>query len=205
MAAGGHRVVVGDDNHRGAAMRGSADEQVDDVGTGRRVEGTSWLVGKDRLRLSGQGSRDGDALCLAAGELTWSTTCFGSQSELGEHHASAADRITPADAVDHQRQGDVLVRGQFGQQLVVLEDEAEAASAQYRPRGVVQLINPLAGQPDLTLVRCEDAGEDMKERRLPVAARTHDGERFTRPYGDVHAGQADDVAVVLDQAMTAQN
>jgi acyl-CoA thioesterase-1 len=170
---------VGDDDHGGTAMRGGTDEQVDDVGTGRRVEGAGGFVGEDGLRLADQGSRDRDALRLTTGQLTRSPTGLGGQADLREHHPGPTDGLAPVHTVDHQRQCDVLVGGQFGEQLVVLENEAEPATPQDRPAGVVQLIDPLAGQPDLALVRGEDAGQDMQERGLAVAARAHDRERFT--------------------------
>ena len=205
MAAGRDGVVVSDHHDRRAAMSGRADEQVDHLGTSRRVERTGRLVGEDGLRFTDERPGDRHALRLATGEFAGTPSGFICETDLSQYCAGPADRLAPGDAVDHQRQGDVLVGGEFGEELVVLEDEAEPATPQYRPGRVVQLVDPLTTEPDLALIRTENAGQNMQQGRLAIAARPHHRKRLTRANRDINASQTNNLPVILHQTAPGQH
>ena len=64
------REVVGDEEVGEAELVLEVAEQVDDVGLDRHVEAAHRLVEHEQLRGQREGAGDGDALELAAGELT---------------------------------------------------------------------------------------------------------------------------------------
>ena len=74
-------------------------------------------------------------------------------------------------AADAQRQHDVLLGVEDRQQVVALEDEADAAPAQQRQRVVGERVEPRAVDLDPAARRAVEAGEDVHQRRL-AGART---------------------------------
>ena len=80
-------------------------------------------------------------------------------------------RLVPAPAGDQQRHRDVLERGEIGQQVVELIDEADALAPQPRALGIAQAA---AGPPvdrDLAGARPLEQAGDVQERRLAGAGR----------------------------------
>ena len=81
----------------------------------------------------------------------------------------AGGRVTAGlgDAVEHQRQADILDEGQFGEEVVTLEDEADPAPPDNREVVVAEgrQIDPL--EDHLPGGRPGDATEKVEERALP--------------------------------------
>jgi hypothetical protein len=69
VGVGGGDGVVGDHDHRLAELVYRAPQQLEHVGAGPGVEVAGRLVGEDDGRFGDEGTGDGDALLLAAGEL----------------------------------------------------------------------------------------------------------------------------------------
>src|SRR5215470_9216630 len=69
-AAPGKRRVVGDQHQSGAAPTGEIEHQLDHLAAGLAVEIAGGLIGQQQRWLDGEGSRQGRALLLPAGELT---------------------------------------------------------------------------------------------------------------------------------------
>src|SRR5215475_5499967 len=142
--AGGHR-VVGDHDDGLAELAHAAAEQVQDFRTGPGVEVAGGLVGEDDLWPSGQGARDGDPLLLPAGQLRGAVPQPRAQAH--RVHDGAEPGLVGGAARDVQREGDVVRRGEGGQQVVGLEDEADVVTAQpgqppFRQRGDLGAADP---------------------------------------------------------------
>ena len=85
----------------------------------------------------------------------------------------AAQGLFAAGAAEQERQRDVLLSGELGDELAELEDEAEAISAQPGALLFAHRVESLAVEGDLTGVRDEDAGQTVEQGRLARAARPH--------------------------------
>src|SRR5215472_3944069 len=112
--AGGRR-VVGDHDDRLAELAHAPAEQVQDLRTGARVEVAGGLVGEDDLRPAGQGPRDRDPLLLPAGQLRGAVP--QPRAEAHRVHDGAEPGLVGGAARDVQREGDVVRRGEGGQQV----------------------------------------------------------------------------------------
>ena len=114
----------------GAAGGAQLVEQVEHVGGGVRVEVARGLVGQDHRRLGDERARDRDALLLSAGQLARPVVEAVAEPDAGERlHAPGPARSSRRSAGVDQRQLDVAQRGQRGQQVELLEDEADAPVA----------------------------------------------------------------------------
>src|SRR5579859_1715939 len=88
------------------------------------IEIACRLVANDQLRFMYQRTRDGHALLLAAAEL--SRQCIKARAEINrfEYLFRAGLRALASDAVDQQRNGDILDRVERRQQVEELKHEA---------------------------------------------------------------------------------
>jgi hypothetical protein len=77
-------------------------------------------------------------------------------------------------AVDQRRQQHVLGRGQGGQQVEELEDEAEDLAAQLGQLAVAEVVEAATGDRRRAPVRPIQRAEDVQQRALPRAGRPHD-------------------------------
>ena len=80
-----------------------------------------------------------------------------------------------ADAVQFQRQHDVLDGGQGLDQMKGLEDEAQMLPAQTRSSVLVQAGQVLPAQDDPPFGRLVQSGQQGKQRGLAGSGRTHQG------------------------------
>ena len=124
--------VVGDDDAGDAALRGGAQQAHDRLAVDR-VERAGRLVGEQQPALADDRPGDRDPLALAAGELVGEAVGALGEAELLERLEPRRARGLGADAVELERQGDVLDRGEPGEQVEVLEHVADRAAPQPRP------------------------------------------------------------------------
>ena len=96
---------------------------------GRAVEVAGRLVGENAVGLAGERARDRHPLALAARELRWPMAEPLAEADLAQHRRRPLARLVATEAADAQRHGDVVERGEFGQQVMELVDEAEMAVA----------------------------------------------------------------------------
>ena len=164
--------VVGD-HHDGLAQLAHAHPQErQHLGAGAGVQVAGRLVGEDHLRPAHQRPRAGHALLLAAGELAGPVLEPLAEVQDLDHLVPPLLRRLPAGQV--QRQQDVLLGGQRGQQVEGLEDEADPAAAQQGQGLVVQLgqLHPAdlhrAGRGGV------QAGQAVHQRGLAGSGRAHD-------------------------------
>src|SRR6266511_1037559 len=89
------------------------------------------------------------ALSLPAGPLPGATPPEPFEVELVEPPSGLVQRLRPTGAAEQQRQGDVLLRGQLGDQLTELEHEPEMLSAQGASLLLAEGVNTLTSEDDL--------------------------------------------------------
>ena len=119
--------VMGDDDEGGTEfVVDVAKEVVDGFGC-RGVEVSGWLVGEDHGGIVEEGAGDCGALLLAAGHLGRVVVHHFFEPDQGHEFAGAREDFGAdggvADAVGHE---DVFERGEFGEKIVELENEADA-------------------------------------------------------------------------------
>src|SRR5215469_5231832 len=170
--AGGRR-VVGDHDDGLAELAHAAAEQVQDLRAGAGVEVAGGLVGEDDFRPADQGTRDGHPLLLPAGQLR--RAVLQSRAQAHRFH----DRVEPGPVGgaprDVQREGDVVRRGESGQQVIGLEDEADVIAAQPGQPALGQRGDLGAADPRPPAVGAVQPGHAVHERGLTGPGRSHDG------------------------------
>jgi hypothetical protein len=86
-------------------------------------------------------------------------------------------------ALELEAEGDVAEDGHVGKEGVVLEHHAEA------PLLRAQVIDALAVEPDLTLGRGDEAGEDVQRRRLAASAGPEEGDELASAHFEGEVAQ----------------
>src|SRR5690348_11499240 len=187
VGVGGTARVVRHHDDRLAEFADRLLQEGQDAVRGVRVEVAGGLVGEDQVGLVDQRPGAGDALLLAAGELGRAV-----REAVGD--AQPADQVAeplPVDLGPGQvgREGDVLRRGQRGDQVEGLEDEADLVAAQPGEPGVVEPADLLAADERLPRRRPVQAGHAVHERRLAGPRRAHHRGEPAPFDGHVDAGQ----------------
>ena len=90
---------------------------------------------------------------------------------------------------DHLRHEDVFEGGEFGQQVVELEDEAEGLVAQLVAAARRQVVDALAVEMDLALVGPVEDAEQVQQRALAGAGGADDAQELARMHLQVEAAQ----------------
>ena len=187
--AGGEGLVVGDHDD-GLAAVGDHLEDFGHFFAVGAVEISGGFVGEDDGRLVGQGTGNGDALLLAAGEAVGFALELFEQAQLLEQNRCAVEGGGFAEPAELEHgEGDVFLGGEFLEQVVELEDEADLFVAEAGEIRVVELHRILAIDEDaaggieafavfIHLRRPIEAAEKIEECALARAAGADDGDVF---------------------------
>ena len=122
--------LVGDDDH-GGVLVGQAPDHPEDFPGELRVQGGGGLVKAEDVRLHGQGPGDGHPLLLPAGELVGVVAHPVLEAHLGQQALPLGPdggQVLPGFLpLGHEfpGQGDVLQGGVLGEEVEVLEHQAE--------------------------------------------------------------------------------
>ena len=125
---GDFRVVRHHDN--GVAIRIKLADDFHHVFAAAAVERARRFVRKDDFAAVHQRTGDGHALLLAAGKFARLVFLFAFQPQFVQQHIRAAAAFGVADAGIYGRQGNVVARRNGAEQVVALENKAEAFAAQ---------------------------------------------------------------------------
>ena len=116
---------MGDEDH-GVALFVQLLKHPQHLPAGMGVQRARRLVGQDDRRVAGQGAGDGHTLLLAAGELVGLVPELAAQAHpLQRCDGAVARRCAAAHAGVDEGDFHVFQQGQLGQQIVLLEDEAQ--------------------------------------------------------------------------------
>jgi hypothetical protein len=167
-------------------------QQLQDLLAGPGIQVARGLVGQDDGRVVDQCPGDGHPLLLSARQLVGPVMHPLAQS----HRFEGSDRAFVAlsvgqriAAVVQQRQQHVFGRGQPGQQVVRLEDEADLAVPHAGQLVLAQPADVLPIQHVRAAGRAVQAAQDVHQRGLARAGGSHDGEEFTLFDGQVDPSQ----------------
>ena len=178
-----------DDEHRHAGAS-QLENDVEDLAHHLRVKGGRDLVEEEDLGIHHEGAHDSDALTLAAGELARVVVGAVRQADALEQFQRPRTRIGARfsrDEAGGERQ--VPHDGQVGEELVGLEDHADAA-ADLGP-GHAGGGQVLAVEEDLPGIDGLEAVDGAQERGLAAAGGTDDDDDLT--VGDVEGDAAQGV------------
>ena len=178
---------MGDHDDR-LARAVEAIEQIEDLRGGDRVEVAGGLVGEDEKGIVGQASGDGHALLLSAGELGGAMFQAIAQPDHVGQLAASLSGVGADPALVVQRNLDVLQHGQLGNEVVRLEDETDAGSADLGEPVVVHLGDVVEPEQDRAGAGSVEASEQVQKRALSRAGGAHDGHVVA--FGDVEADAA---------------
>src|SRR5450759_3828468 len=163
----GPGVVGGQD--RGLPLVDAArPDQLEDIIPGVEVEVAGGLVGDDDGRLVEEGTGNRHALLLATRDLLGTVALEVAQVEVA-HQVGDAIHGSRTLSGDAQWQGDVLGRGQVGDQVEELEDEADLLPAEDRPAALIHGRDVVALDQHPPGIRRFEAGEQVQERALAAA------------------------------------
>jgi hypothetical protein len=136
------------------------------------VKGGGRLVCQNDGRIMDQGTRDGDALLLAAGELRREVVQPVTEPETGEDlRRTEASRFIGF-AVEAQHEFDVFSGSEKGDQVVRLEGEANLFAAQPDAMLIVHPRQVLPIDQHLSAARGKQRREDGQHRGLARSARS---------------------------------
>lgn len=156
------------------------------------VQGAGGLVGEDERPAADDGTSDRDALLLPAGQIRRVPV-----RPVGElHHAERVQgrpvRLLAAPAVQFEREADILHRGERGDEVEVLEHEAQAAPAQCRQLPGLELAEPIPFDNHLAAGRRGQAAGDGEQGRLAGAGGAHDRDELAAGDCEVDTGEGGD-------------
>src|SRR5205823_5679611 len=145
---------------------------------GARVERAGRLVGQDDARAIHDRAGDGDALLLAARELVRMMLEARAEADPFERFYRALFAFAAADAGVDERELDVLDRARAGEQVEVLEDEAEEVIARFGELAFVHARDFATGEEIAAAGRAIEAADHVHQRRFAGARRAHDGDEL---------------------------
>ena len=117
--------LVGDVDHATTLLLQSFD-QLEQLGHFRSVERAGGLIQNHQLGTQDHGARNGDPLLLSPGELAGPEQFFGTERDLFQHMERPFPSFAAPNAPDQKRKTDVLHRIKFREEMIELEDHAEA-------------------------------------------------------------------------------
>ena len=185
----GEAHLVGDDEH-GHAGASELENDVEDLAHHFRIEGGGDLVEEEDLGGHHEGAHDGDALALAAGELARVVVGAVRQADALEQFQRPRARVGArfsGDEAGGERQ--VPHDGEVGEELVRLEDHADAAANLGPGDAGRGQVGPV--EEDLPGVDGFEAVNGAQERGLAAAGGPDDDDDFT--VGDVEGDTAQGV------------
>ncbi len=190
---------MGDDDETGTELAIELQHQFEHMRRIHAVEVTRGFVGEYQSRLSDERAGDRGALPFAAGELRGAMReAFG---QPNARQQSARPRLGGAriHSPHQQRHRDIFERGEFGQQVMKLIDEAHGAISQMTALGIVQAIH--CGSCDLHRAagRQIEPSQELQQRRFAGSGSADDGDSLTGAYADGHRPQYQDFHVALDE------
>ena len=179
---GGEAGIVRDDDERGLFFTDQLQEQLQYGDAVARIEIAGGFIGKENVRLIDDGTRDGDALLFAAGELGREVIGAVGETYFGQGGECLIAMVFPRDgAGDH----DIFQCGEFRQQVIVLEYVADALIAEARLLGTGERVEIDAIDDDLPRLRCFQSRQGVKQRGLPGAAGAAEEDFFPALDGEI--------------------
>ena len=183
-----------DDHDRHTLLPAGVLQELEDLLAGHIVERAGRLVAEQELRIFRQRAGDGDALLLAAGELTGEVVRARGQADFVQDRRCVERVFT-----DLRRELDVFKRRQVADEVIELEDKADVVAAIGRELAGVEAAHARPVDRDGAARAGVHAAEHVEDRRLARARGADDDAEFTlfdRKADVVHRANFDLSAVV---------
>ena len=147
------------------------------VAAGADVEGGQRFVEQQQPWLGGQGPGERDALGLTAGQGSRAVAGVVGEPDPLEPGRGVGAGLDLGDAAGAQTEGDVLQRGQVGEQQVVLEDDGDRSLLGDHEGVGGRFVEDLAVELDAPLVDRQQPGQTAEHSALagPVGSEHGDG------------------------------
>src|SRR6267154_4431001 len=153
------------------------------------VQVTGGFVGQDQCRPVDDGTRQGNALRFSAGKLGWPVIKPPGNTQ---HLRYLLEQllVEAVFAGDLACDLNVSFSGQCGQQVELLEDEADLLFSHFRALRIRKLGKIRAINGHTARCRAGKAAENIKEGRLAAARRTDDGYKFALLHTKAYAAES---------------
>ena len=175
-----HLGIVGD--HDDGVARGvEALEEIDDDALVGGVEVSGGLVGEEDGRVVDQGTGDADALLLSSAELAGEVAGAGAEADAIEGCPGFA---LVGHGVEVLGEHDVFYRGEVGDEVELLEDEADLVGAEAVELGGAHGGDIDAVDPELSGGGAVEAAEEVDEGGFAGAGGAGDGDPLAGDDGE---------------------
>ena len=174
--------VVGD--HDDQAIGGDLAQQVHHLYRGRRVQGAGRLIRQQDLGIVDQGAGDRYALHLATRELVGALVHMICQAHRVQRRQGPLTPLRPGDPGQGQRQLDVGQHALVRNEVVSLEDEADAVAAVSVPVPVLVVPGGDAVDDEVPGVKAVQPADDVEHRGLAATGLAQDRDELVVPEGD---------------------
>ena len=165
-------------DHDDEAVAGHVAQQVHDLHARLGVEGAGGLVGQQDLGVVDEGARYGDALHLAARHLRGLLVDVVLQADPFQSVEGALAALGARDARQSQCQLDVRQDGLVRDQVVGLEDEADAVVAVSVPVAGLVVLRRNAVDDEVAALEAVEASDDVEHRRLAGTGLAQHGHKL---------------------------
>ena len=179
--------VVGDNDDAAVGGFGDVVEEFHDFGAVFLVEGGGGFIADDEAGFVDEGAGDGDALLLATGEFGRVFAVFGLEADEGHGGAGAILGGAAGDLVEEEGDADVFDAGEGGDEVELLEDEADVFAAEVGDLGLGQGMEMVFEDVDFAGIEFHGAGDDAEEGGLAAAGGADDEEEFAHAGVEVDA------------------
>jgi len=146
------------------------------------VEIPRWLIREQQGWLMHERACKRDALLLAARQRVHGTVKTVAETDFREHRDAALASLCAAHAVELERESDVLLDVQRGEQVEELIDEADACAAQQSALRLDQRSDIATVDFNRAAVRPIDAADEIEESRFARAAASDDRDSLAAGY-----------------------
>jgi hypothetical protein len=166
---------VGDEDDRLAIRIQSIEERKNLLGRDG-IEVAGRFIGQDVLRIVREAARDAGALLLAAGKLRRPMIEAMSEPDERGKVAAVSAALGRDVALVIERRLDVFLHRELRDQVVGLEDEADARGSDGGELVVVERGDIILTEEETPACRLIEAAEQIEQSTLAGAGRSHDGD-----------------------------
>ena len=174
----GRLLAVGRKQDKAALLRGKLAQEGNDPDRGLRVQVPRRLVRENDRGLVNERARDCNALLLASGEAIREALPAFDEPHSPEHFADARFRV-PVKAVELERQAQVFLDAQAGDQIEELEHETDPGTAHQGALPLRAGSDVAPFQPYRARIRLVDATDEVQQSGLAAAAPAGHRHEFT--------------------------
>ena len=178
----GHAALVRDDNDGLVLFLVESFEQFHHFHACLGVECAGGFVGEDDFRIGDERAGDSHALLLSTRHLVGIVVGPGQQVEAFEIFQCHLMAFAARHTLIEERQLHVLYRCLEADEVKALEDEADEVVAVFGGATLTEIFDERAVEDVLATVVVVENAQDVEQRRLAGARRSHDGDELALLY-----------------------